>query len=491
MDEFISPGSEFFLAFFGNLNLQLLSKANIRIRVRNLEARNQTVNINDKTNKQTITIPPFNSEEITFDKNLRVDEISDQDNAVVVNSADQGLLSVSALGDEFTSSDMFHVLPCVYLPGRYEYYAVSVAQSRLIESDDDYEFVLPPEGKSVFIIVASVDNTEVMLTLTQTVTVKLGFEVVKGDPKMLILNRAETFLVSSENSLSGSHIVSNKPITLLSGHECGMIPADLGFCDQMVEQIPPVCTWGMEFYTVPLMSRKMDIFKVVSSRDDTTFSRACSLKTSTALFNDLELKFAGEEVSFNITSDHFCHFTSTHPVLLLQFSVGSRVDGQVNADPFMALVPPAKQYRNNYVVDHFRGSTSPDRERYYLNIIFLNTNVQGQRNEKGQRTDLLFNGEKNVSNEALWTEIKCMTSFQAVCAYGIQLELNNYEVVVSHPDPDARFWALSYTLGFRTGRGSSSGMTQIPIACMYAYACLCNASYSMLYSSAAFALNEI
>ena len=477
MDEFISPGSEFFLAFFGNLNLQALSRANIRIRVRNLEAREQVVNINYKTNKQTITIPSFNSKEITFDKNLRVNDISDHDNAVMVNSANQGPLSVSALGDEFTSSDMFHVLPCVYLPGRYEYYAVSVARSRLVERDDDDVYELPPDGNSVFIIVASVDNTEIVLTLTQDVTVRIGVKVVKGFPKTIILSKAETLFVSSQNSLSGSHIVSNKPITLLSGHECGIIPADLGFCDQMVEQIPPVSTWGTEFYTVPLMSRKMDIFKVISSRGDTIFSRACSSKTSTHFYHNLEMKDAGEEVTFNITSDHFCHFTSTHPVLLLQFSLGSEVDGQINADPFMATVPPAKQYRNTYVVDHFRGSSSPDYERYYLNIIFLNTNDQGQRIERGQRTELLLNGEKNVSTESSWTEIKCMKSVQAVCAYGIQLELYDHEVVISHPDPNARFSALSYTMGFRTGRGTSSGMTQIPIARMYA--CMCVHVYIM------------
>ena len=458
-EEFVSPGSEFFLAFFNNLNLQFLSLANIKIRVSNLEERSQTVKVSSRLGETDTDINPLDFDEISLDKNLRTVDIGEQNNAIFVQSMDQGQLSVTALNDELTSSDTFHVLPCVHLPSLYEYYAVSVERIAITLTDNNETFVADPLGNSVFIIVASEGNTNVTLTPTQTVTVRPNVVAERGIPTIVILNRTETFFVSSPDSLTGSHIVSDKPIALFSGHECGTIPASLRFCDQMVEQIPPTSTWGKEFYTVPLRSRTMDGYKVISSRDDNVLRGVCSSMDSTTVLPSLETSIptAGQAVNFNISSNYSCHFESDYPVLLVQFSLASEIDGNGNADPFMTIVPPARQYQNSYMVDHFRGVSGS--ETYYINIVLRNDPMV-------DRNGLRLDGE-SLGSEIQWTEIKCRSNLMATCAYGTQLEMNDDRTVrLSHNNSDTRFMAISYTMAFRTGRGSFSGMAQKPIACM-------------------------
>eukprot|EP00058_Branchiostoma_floridae_P014878 XP_002600366.1 hypothetical protein BRAFLDRAFT_66599 [Branchiostoma floridae] len=69
----------------------------------------------------------------------------------------------------------------------------------------------------------------------------------------------------------GTRITSNKPVTLMSGVQCANVPAGIGACDHLVEQIPPLDTWGKRFVTVPLAVRTGgDIFRIVAARNGTT-----------------------------------------------------------------------------------------------------------------------------------------------------------------------------------------------------------------------------
>ena len=71
------------------------------------------------------------------------------------------------------------------------------------------------------------------------------FGTIQNDRvETLVLNRMQTLYISSLDDLTGSRVVSNKPIAFISGHECGTLPNNVLFCDQLVEQIPPTSTWG-------------------------------------------------------------------------------------------------------------------------------------------------------------------------------------------------------------------------------------------------------
>ena len=161
---------------------------------------------------------------------------------------------------------------------------------------------------------------------------------------------------------------------------------------------------------------------------------------------------AGKAVEFTLQSDQFCRFTSDFPILLVQFSIGGSADGQLYADPFMTIIPPARQYRSSYMLNYF----SNFRSSNFLNIILLNSN--------GATTgDTLLNGER-INSSIIWTEIQCESG---VCAYGVQVDIGQGSdtITLSHVNEDAQLVGIPYSMGPRTGSGTFSGMTQKPIAC--------------------------
>ena len=126
--------------------------------------------------------------------------------------------------------------------------------------------------------------------------------------------------LSSPEDLTGTRAVSNKPLAFFSGHECGNMPFDLQFCDHMVEQIPPTSTWGTEFYTASFMTRSLDRFRALTSRDDNSIMWNCT--GDTIISDERSLPTTGVAAEFEISANRFCRFTSRYLVLLVQFSVG-------------------------------------------------------------------------------------------------------------------------------------------------------------------------
>ena len=458
-ESFTGSGSEFYLAFFDNLDfVQFLTKASVSVRVSNLEERPQTVRISFDTKNNETEIGPGSSMDYYFPVSLRLENIGEMGKGVVVRSMDGAGLSVTAYGDELTSSDTYRILPCVYLPSVYEYYAVSVAVQDITIVDDGEEIVLDPLGNSVFVVVASEDNTQVTVTPTQSVSIisPNDDKTLPGTSKTVTLNKRETLFVSSVEDLTGSHVFSDKPVAFFSGHECGNMPATISFCDQMIEQIPPTSTWGKEFYTVPLMMRERDGYKAISSRDGNALRRTCTdVSSNNVEVTSLDLPSAGEAIEFDIPMDRFCRFESNFPVLLVQFSLGGGSDSNIFADPFMAIVPPVEQYRNSYMLDYF-DSASP-RIVNYLNIILVN-------GAGVDRSDVRLGGES--IDRDIWTGMRCSEGSVETCAYAVQMSnLGTGTVSLTHPDPNAQLLGITYALGYRTGQGSFSGMTQKPIAC--------------------------
>ena len=86
---------------------------------------------------------------------------------------------------------------------------------------------------------------------------------------LVSLNKGEVYQVQSLNQnnltgqgdLTGSYIKSNKPVAVYSGNFSTTIPAEDGMSgyDHLFEQMPPLHTWGREYYTVPLINPSYQI----------------------------------------------------------------------------------------------------------------------------------------------------------------------------------------------------------------------------------------
>lgn len=158
----------------------------------------------------------------------------------------------------------------------------------------------------------------------------------------ITLNAGETYLLRDAlgaNDLTGTVVTANKPLAAFGSNLCAFVPDFTGFCDNLVEQLPPTDAWGREFVTVPLATRlNGDTFRFLA-QDDGTEVRINGTLVATldrGEFYEQNLKTASE-------------VSATHPILVGQYSNGSTFDG-VTSDPFMVYLPPYEQFLSNYTV---------------------------------------------------------------------------------------------------------------------------------------------
>ena len=258
----------------------------------------------------------------------------------------------------------------------------------------------------------------------------------------------QTLYPASDDDLTGSRVVSSKPISFISGHECGTVPFNIRFCDQLVEQLPPSATWGKRFITAPIASRSaVDVFRVVASRDITVVQSNC-LQVSLNLD-------AGEFTEFNVSSSSYCYFESSQPLLMVQFSVASDLDSVLEGDPFMVVIPPVEQYRNSYDISTFDSSDEMNPGVNYINILVPA--------DSGSPEGVRFDGQP-LPSSVQFIEISCIFR-EETCAYAAQMNITMASHLLSTLDPNATVNAIVYWLSFRVGHGYFAGMTQNPIAC--------------------------
>ena len=150
---------------------------------------------------------------------------------------------------------------------------------------------LVSSAESEFLLVGCEDDTTITITPTTSVSIPTDVQssssplqsVASGSDHQITLNQMQTLLIGKSSSdLTGSKIVSNKPLTVVSGHECGNVPSTQTYCEHLAEHIPPTSTWGQEFLLVPFGGRNVgQYYKIVSSQSSTTVVRRCNSVTST------------------------------------------------------------------------------------------------------------------------------------------------------------------------------------------------------------------
>ena len=207
-------------------------------------------------------------------------------------------------------------------------------------------------------VVATEDGTQVTITPSGTAGTHPA-----GVPFTITLNAGQTYLLRSGSGfdldLSGTRIVSSAPVAVFGGHQCANIPTDRGYCDYVVEQLPPVETWGRAFVTVPLATRSGgDTFRLVAAEDGTVVTIDGVVRATLD---------AGQV--FDWIQDGPAEIAANRPVLVAQYSNGATYDGTVS-DPFMMLVPPYEQFQSAYTVTTPEGlADSVGFDTNFLNVV--------------------------------------------------------------------------------------------------------------------------
>ena len=133
-------------------------------------------------------------------------------------------------------------------------------------------FLNRDSSSSEFMIIAAYDNTTVSFVPNSTTYAGvLGYNSGAGSdgkphPTTISMKRGQVYWVRSlsvdaSNDLSGSTVVSDKPIAVLGGQERGLLGDPSGWWlsldndirDVMIEQMTPVEDWGSEYPSIPFM----------------------------------------------------------------------------------------------------------------------------------------------------------------------------------------------------------------------------------------------
>ena len=275
---------------------------------------------------------------------------------------------------------------------RYEYYVVSL---------DSWW-----GDQSLFLLVGNEDNTTIAIVPTQMIVVPEDpqnpnnptITINAGNTYTITLHLMQTFLIGAADDLTGTQIISNKPLTIISGHECGIVSnqqwwLDVYFsqydwwwwgCDYVTEQIPPTVTWGKKFLLVPFPETLVHHYtKIVASEGETTIIQTCN----NTLINSTFLTFPGD---WNFTNTYidpvtYCTIESDKPILVSQLvSEGHVRESYYNfsfVHETLTVIPPIEQYINKVVYVPLNSSFPDLFDRHYIQIARTNT------------TDVLLDGK--------------------------------------------------------------------------------------------------
>ena len=301
---------------------------------------------------------------IELSDSFEVTNSSQRDKGIRISAVDKQI-AVYALSYRRTTSAAFSALLCSRQNVReYEYYGLTYEDG--------------PAGFSELLFVACEDDT----------TVRIGSTVIP-------LNQMETYLYTAERDLTGTRVVSNKPISFFSGHQCNNIPPGVDACDYILEQLPNTALWGKQFLSASLHTRTSDdIYSVVSYSPGTIVTFACSGQSLVTL-----TQFANNHETVVVPNNTFCAIESNNPILVVQYALGQLSDG-ILGDPFMMTLPSIAHYSNNFAV------IVPSEFPSSVIAIYVPPEYY--------QPEGIFVDEISQSN-AEWTSIHCAN--QAVCGY--------------------------------------------------------------------------
>ena len=259
--------------------------------------------------------------------------------------------SIFVIGENLVSPlnyGTFLAYPCftVGMDAGYEYYVIS--------SDDPSDVL-----NSQVLLVGCEDDTTITLTPSQSVTIPqdtqmattmtVTVDAAATSPEFE-LDQIQTLLISSPDDLTGTRIVSNKPLTVISGHECANIPSSESGCEPLALHVPPAATWGTMFLLAPFEGRTGEQnFKLISA------------EAASIIYTCGTTSLGAQGVtSLQINTDEYCYVESSKPLLVAQLSTGGSLDAK--GDPAITMISPIDQYVSE--ISFFSLSTSTFPSNY-------------------------------------------------------------------------------------------------------------------------------
>ena len=297
-----------------------------------------------------------------------------------------------------------------------------------------------------FAIVGTEDGTTI--TIRVSVNSKISFNSTtdwkrlhSGEKRSYVINRLQTVYVSAYlTDLTGSKVIADKPLSVISGHECAFVPDYTSACDHLVEQVLPTALWGTTYFIAPLAIRKSYTLKIVAADDETKLQIVCNGNETNLVIDD------GEHVEQVYRNQEYCAVYSNKKISVVQLSHGTDEDNV--GDPMMTLVPAVNDYSNKIFSSTSHDATFNGHSRF-LNIIVMPEYYQPH----------LITVNAGSMNETLesynWVPIIVNNTIKA---YASQIYLNFSEGIfqVTHFNNSALMSAIHYGFLINEAGGKNS-----------------------------------
>ena len=308
--------------------------------------------------RQTDTSRPYRL--YLFNANADVRDSSYEYRNLGICVTSNSLVSVSAFLSVFDkpSSSLLALPYQEILDDQYEYYTLSIPSTI-----DEY--------LSGFLLVAFKPNTYITIYPSVPLSIPQDAQdqnsdnimVLPGENHTVILHRRQTLYISKNGGadITGTRIVSDKPLTVISGHEAGS--AHNGTLEPVAQQIPPTQLWGNRFMIAPFnASTEGSVIKILAAKDNTRIQYECG-GVSKVLF----IASKGDNNQFIVPLNAHCYIEANNSVLVGQFRYSTGVDV---GDTVMILVPSIDQYSNDILFStHNTTASSSSIIDHYITII--------------------------------------------------------------------------------------------------------------------------
>ena len=372
-----------------------------------------------------------------------VSSVYDQDKGIYLTTSSD---SVTVIGQNLLSrtSDSYYALPIIELDDDHIYYGISVPRAT-VHSEAITNSIL---------IVGTENNTMMKLIVTQYVNIVVGNisrYLIPGREYSFVINRLQTVYIETVEDLSGTKVVTNRPVSVVSGHECGNVPSNVTACSHLIEQIPPTALWGDVHYTAPLANKRSYTIKILAAYNFTIVSIYCN--------NTMELYTISEGQFVNKLSQmyEYCAVYSSKDVLVAQLSHGGTEDNRYG-DPMMTIVSAANQYLNKFDFSTIRNPLQAGYD-HYINIIVKEQYYQPNM------IYLIAGGVNRSLVTQQWVPIQVNNTIEA---YATQVSIPEGVAQVFHTNPTAQMMTIVYGFARYDGYGHIGGIL-LSTGCVITY----------------------
>lgn len=224
-------------------------------------------------------------------------------------------------------------------------------------------------------IVAAYDNTKVTFTMGGNGGAKTTGGLTAGQTSTWNLNAGDVVCFANDDDnqdISGSHVLADKPIGIVSGNQCANIPNRVTACDFIDEMELPITAWGKEYHITPIAERLYNpiirIFAHPAYKDVKVYRDGKEwliLPNNTRTENQSFVErrvYDGPPRSTVISADA--------PIYVMLYNTG-QADDNVSSDPFQLVLTPVEHYQKEitFATPNAKGGTLPFT-RNFVNIVY-------------------------------------------------------------------------------------------------------------------------